>query len=215
MSETVLDENAIAVEKVSFSKSKEYTKIENKLKKLGFTDIQVKAAKTTDTSKDKLVKKVTVAGETKKKLENIILEKDVKIVIQYHDATEQIAKEEAEKAAKEAEEKAIEDFNNSHEAYVVEFTEYDIYYLINKVDKTVEMVDVYGEEIIPSGSASYIGDMDTRIEFTFVYGENDEYPMYAYHKYSGIDDTAIFAGVEDQIKNKASKVDAYTVPKKR
>lgn len=56
--------------------------------------------------------------------------------------------------------------------------------------------------------------MDARIEFTFICGENDRYPMFVYHKYAGMDNYAVFVGAEDHLDNKGKKVDVYQLSKK-
>lgn len=129
-----------------------------------------------------------------------------------------LSEQASQKAAMEAEEaqkKLEDDFNKNHEAYVVDFKEYQHYYLIDKINHTVKKVGIYDdseEHFIET--ATYTGDMDTRIEFTFIYGENDRYPMFVYHKYAGMDNYAVFVGAEDHLDNKGKKVDVYQLSKK-
>lgn len=129
-----------------------------------------------------------------------------------------LSEQASQKAAMEAEEaqkKLEDDFNKNHEVYVVDFKEYQHYYLIDKINHIVKKVGIYddSEEHFVE-TATYTGNVDARIEFTFICGENDRYPMFVYHKYAGMDNYAVFVGAEDHLDNKGKKVDVYQLSKK-
>lgn len=189
---------------------------------IGDTDTADKKGKFTlkdsidDTDKYDKTITINVINGNKDLSKDVIIHQNPNLIKQI---AETEAKEKAEQKKQEEEEKAAaeklaeqdkikEEYNKTHEAYKQRASDYSLIYLIDKNNKTIKKVNTSENYV---DSATYTGDMDTRIDFTFNFSDGGSYPMSAHHKYSGMDQFAIFIGENDGIKNQLEKIDAYEV----
>lgn len=115
------------------------------------------------------------------------------------------------------EKQKIDDYNKNHIAYKIDFYDYKKFYVLDTQNHQIFEITKYdNEESAVVTTASYTGDMNTAIDFTFDFGEGGSYSMHAYNKYNGLPKSgAIFTGVNDGISNKASYLeDSYGIAKK-
>lgn len=110
-----------------------------------------------------------------------------------------------------------DDYNKNHLAYEIDFHDYKKFYILDTQNHQISEITKYdNEENAVVTTASYTGDMNTAIDFTFDFGEGGSYSMHAYNKHNGLPKFgAIFTGVNDGISNKASYLeDSYGIAKK-
>lgn len=101
ISETILSPNALVVEKLDIPDPIKYSNIVESLKKEGFNNISLKAFKTTTTSSHDNLKQLNIDEIKYTTVENTIFKKDLPVVVEYFDASEQIVKEKKEAEEKE------------------------------------------------------------------------------------------------------------------
>ena len=121
----------------------------------------------------------------------------------------------SENAAREKQK--IDDYNKNHIAYKIDFYDYKKFYVLDTQNHQIFEITKYdNEESAVVTTASYTGDMNTAIDFTFDFGEGGSYSMHAYNKYNGLPKSgAIFTGVNHGSSNKASYLeDSYGIAKK-
>ncbi|MCK1246449.1 hypothetical protein MX112_05810 [Streptococcus uberis] len=125
------------------------------------------------------------------------------------------AKKKTEEAEQEKQFKIAEEYNSTHEAFEQKASDYRIIYLIDTANKQIHRVTV-SESGQVDGSpmvATYSGDMNSRIDFTFTDTSGTTYPMSAHYKYKDFHSTAIFNSETDGISNKLENITAYNVKK--
>lgn len=124
-------------------------------------------------------------------------------------------KKKTEEAEQEKQFKIAEEYNSTHEAFEQKASDYRIIYLIDTANKQIHRVTV-SESGQVDGSpmvATYSGDMNSRIDFTFTDTSGTTYPMSAHYKYKDFHSTAIFNSETDGISNNLENITAYNVKK--
>lgn len=165
-----------------------------------------------ESSKDDDKITINASNNDKQKSAEVIIHQNPTIISKIN---EEEAKEKAEEAEQEKKIKAAEDYNSTHEAYEQQASDYRIIYLIDTVNKQIYRVSVYksGKVDGTPDVTTYSGDMNSRIDFTFIFSDGTTYPMSAHYKYKDHNSHAIFNGESDGISNELENVTAYEVKK--